>query len=318
MDEDNFDDFFDYLDHLEVIEAHRQRDRLFKRYIRDGENPLEFYEDVEFRKRYRFSKHVVTNVILPLILDGLQIGINNRGLPVSPLIKLLICLRFYATGNFQNVTGDLRKVSQATVSQTIKQVSVLLAEQLGNFIKFPDNENEQRINIIKFYAIAGFPSLLAGPRMEILDIVVRHPGSTHDSVILSAVRVRFEQGQIRGLLLRDNVYACRPYLLTPVIYPTTQQEENYNRAHKRTRNLIEMVNGLWKRRFPCLYRTLTIKVDTSVAVICATAVLHNIALQYGDNFQHDDVDLENVDVYENNENNILGLAYRRQFIIQHF
>ncbi|KAJ8939923.1 hypothetical protein NQ314_010947 [Rhamnusium bicolor] len=247
MDEDNFDDFFDYLDHLE-------------RYIRDGENPLEFYEDVEFRKRYRFSKHVVTNVILPLILDGLQIGINNRGLPVSPLIKLLICLRFYATGNFQNVTGDLRKVSQATVSQTIKQMSVLLAEQLGNFIKFPDNENEQRINIIKFNAIAGFPSvsgcidcthisianpggddaevyrnrkgyfslnvqLVAGPRMEILDIVVRHPGSTHDSVIFdrSAVRVRFEQGQIRGLLLGDNGYACRPYLLTPVIYPTTQQ-----------------------------------------------------------------------------------------------
>ncbi|KAJ8931226.1 hypothetical protein NQ314_015898 [Rhamnusium bicolor] len=171
MDEDNFDDFFDYLDHLEVIEAHRRRDRLFKRYIRDGENPLEFYEDVEFRKRYRFSKHVVTNVILPLILDGLQIGINNRGLPVSPLIKLLICLRFYATGNFQ---------------------------------------------------------LVAGPRMEILDIVVRHSGSTHDSVIFdrSAVRVRFEQGQIRGLLLGDNGYACRPYLLTPVIYPTTQQEEN--------------------------------------------------------------------------------------------
>ncbi|KAJ8929556.1 hypothetical protein NQ314_017755 [Rhamnusium bicolor] len=141
--------FFVYLDHLEVIEAHRRRDRLFKRYIRGGENPLEFYEEVEFRKRYRFSKHVVTNVILPLILDGLQIEINNRGLPVSPLIKLLICLRFYATGNFQNVTGDLRKVRQATVSQTIKQVSVLLAEQLGNFIKFPDNENEQRINIIK-------------------------------------------------------------------------------------------------------------------------------------------------------------------------
>ncbi|KAJ8937499.1 hypothetical protein NQ314_011813 [Rhamnusium bicolor] len=141
--------------------------------------------------------------------------------------------------------------------------------------------------------------------MEILDIVVRHPGSAHDRVIFnrSAVRVRFEQGHICGLFLGDNDYACRSYLLTFLIYPTTEQEENYNRAHKRIRNLIEKVNGLWKRRFPCLHRTLTTKLDTSVAMICATVVLHNIALQNGDNFQDNDVDVENVDVFENNENN---------------
>ncbi|KAJ8929337.1 hypothetical protein NQ314_017988 [Rhamnusium bicolor] len=128
--------------------------------------------------------------------------------------------------------------------------------------------------------------LVAGPRMELLDIVVRYLGSTHDSIIFDrrAVRVRFEQGQICELLLGDNGYACRSYLLTSVIYPTTHQEENYNRAHKRIRNLIERVNGLWKRRFPCLHRILTTKPDTSVAVICATALLYNIALQNGDNF----------------------------------
>ncbi|KAJ8928329.1 hypothetical protein NQ314_019119 [Rhamnusium bicolor] len=117
---------------------------------------------------------------------------------------------------------------------------------LGNFVKFLKNENERRINVIKFNAIVGFPSvsgcidctripivnpggddLVAGPKMEISDIVVQHPDSTHDSVIFdrSAIRVRFEQGQICGLLSGDNGYACRSYLLTPVIYPTAQQEE---------------------------------------------------------------------------------------------
>lgn len=95
-----------------------------------------------------------------------------------------------------------------------------------------------------------------------MDIVVRHPGSTHDSVIFdrSSVRVRFEQGQIIGLLLGDNGYSCRPYLLTPLINPTNQQEENYNRVHKSTRNIVERLFGMWKRKFPCLSRVLRTKM----------------------------------------------------------
>lgn len=54
-----------------------------------------------------------------------------------------------------------------------------------------------------------------------MDIVVRHPGSNHDSVIFdrSALRVRMETGNIPGLLIGDNGYACRHYLLTPVLQP---------------------------------------------------------------------------------------------------
>lgn len=57
--------------------------------------------------------------------------------------------------------------------------------------------------------------------MEMLDIVVRHPGSTHDSVIFdrSSLRVFCERGEMGGMLLGDNGYPCRPYLLTPVINP---------------------------------------------------------------------------------------------------
>jgi hypothetical protein len=38
-----------------------------KRYTRDALNPLEFYRDVEFKRRYRFSKDAVLHGILPLI-----------------------------------------------------------------------------------------------------------------------------------------------------------------------------------------------------------------------------------------------------------
>lgn len=73
--------------------------RLPKRYIRNCENPIEFYEDIPFKKRYRFSKRAVVVILLPLIHNELQR--NNHGLPISPLMQLLITLRFYATSSFQ-------------------------------------------------------------------------------------------------------------------------------------------------------------------------------------------------------------------------
>lgn len=71
-----------------------------KRYVRDGQNPLNIWNDTEFKRRFRFSKESVMFVILPLIEEGLA-KINNRGLPISPALQLLITLRFYATASFQ-------------------------------------------------------------------------------------------------------------------------------------------------------------------------------------------------------------------------
>lgn len=47
----------------------------------------------------------------------------------------------------------------------------------------------------------------------------------------------------------------------------------------RTRNPVERQYGVWKRRFPVLALGLRLKLQTSMAVIVATAVLHNIAIE---------------------------------------
>lgn len=71
-----------------------------KRYIRDAMNPFTAYREHEFHVRYRFSKNCVMNGLLPLVVESLTKP-DMRGLPIDPVIQLLICLRFYATGNFQ-------------------------------------------------------------------------------------------------------------------------------------------------------------------------------------------------------------------------
>lgn len=94
--------------------------------------------------------------------------------------------------------------------------------------------------------------------MEILNIVSHWPGSTHDARIWdnSRVSAQFEEGLHNGLLVGDSGYALSRYLMIPVLRPRIQGEIRYNRAHVRTRNIIERTFGVWKKRFQILTKTM--------------------------------------------------------------
>lgn len=71
-------------------------------------------------------------------------------------------------------------------------------------------------------------------------------------------------------------------MLTPFLNPQTNAEKLYNNAQIKTRNTIERTFGPWKRIFPCLSQKLRLRLEHTLVVIVATAVLHNIALQQND------------------------------------
>lgn len=161
---------------------------------------------------------------------------------------------------------------------------------------------------------------MSGPCAEILDIVVRHPGSTHDSTIFdrSSIPIRFELDQLRGILLGDSGYACQRFLITPVLRPDNNAEVRYNTAHRKTRAIVEQLFDRWKRRFPCLHYGLRTKLTTTTAIICATAVLYNICIQHRlDRIEEEHIQDEIFEVAPNRGDGI-ALAHRRAFILQHF
>ncbi|XP_069680115.1 putative nuclease HARBI1 isoform X2 [Periplaneta americana] len=245
------------------------------------------------------------------------------------------------------------------MSRIIRRVSTEIARHLRQFVKFPSTEEDYNVNRNMFHAIAQFPGisgvidcthipiqspggqfaelyrnrkgwmslnvqLICGPRMEILDIVSRWPGSTHDSRIFmnSAICQKFVNGIVRGILLGDNGYPQLPYLFTPVLehHLRTPAERRYNRAHRTTRNIIERLNGIWKQRFPCLRRRLLTKPVTTQAVIVACAILHNIGILRQDIFENvEEVPLDIVPVANANAaQNPRGHIVRQQFIQRHF
>ena len=75
------------------------------RHLRDRFNPLEEYDDEAFRLRFRLRKDSVSDLVKILAKD-LEHQ-TRRGLPLTPVQQVQIALRFYATGSFQRVIGDL-------------------------------------------------------------------------------------------------------------------------------------------------------------------------------------------------------------------
>lgn len=253
-----------------------------------------------------------------------------RSRAISPETKLYTTLRFYATGSFLTAVGDFSGISFQSASRIIKQVSETIAGLKDEFIFMPRDHDELIKNYQNFYEISCFPTVtgtidcthvkilgqggadgevfrnrkqffsinvqsVSSANLMFQDIVARWPGSTHDSHIFNESRLkqRFETGEFQhGVLLGDGGYKLFPYLMTPFRNPTTPNEHNYNRVQILVRNTVERKYGVWKRRFPCLAIGLRTKLQTSLTVIIACAVLHNYCIQQKDDLPLDDPAIE--------------------------
>lgn len=142
-----------------------------RRIFRDRLNPMETYDDHEFLCRYRFTKSAVKKLLAVL---PVQENADGRGIPLPPLMQLLISLRFYGAGTFQLVSGDLVNVSQPTVSRVVKRISALIAETLfPALVKFPDASQMSGV-MEEFYKIGKFPGVSGC--IDCTHVPIRSPG----------------------------------------------------------------------------------------------------------------------------------------------
>jgi hypothetical protein len=98
--------------------------------------------------------------------------------------------------------------------------------------------------ILTFFAILRCGSYLKQNNKEVVNILQKH---------LYYINL--------GLVLGDSGYMLKPWLMTPFRVPKNEQEVRFNASHKKTRVIVEMTFGMWKRRFSILSSGIRVSLD---------------------------------------------------------
>ncbi|XP_063215794.1 putative nuclease HARBI1 [Bacillus rossius redtenbacheri] len=318
VDSDSDDDYLE--DRLRVMRKAKQ--------IRPRTENFEEWDEEAFCMRYRITKETAL-LLLTEIEEHLEYT-SDRNSSLNPANQLLLTLRFYATGGMQTTIGDCFGVSKSTTSRIVTKVSGAIASLRPQFVRMPETQAEIIAVQQGFYRLAAFPRVVgtvdcthvriispggnapeefrnrkgyfsvnvqtvSDAELNVRDIVARWPGSVHDSTIFnnSTLKARFMRGDYgNGVLLGDSGYAPTQFLLPPLRNPVTEEQNLFNESLIRTRNTVERQYGVMKRRFPVLALGIRLHLETVEAVIVACAVMHNIALQKGEEEPPQDPELE--------------------------
>lgn len=132
----------------------RRRDRIF----RDRDNPLDYETEEAIVGKYRLPRHIIIQLCQQFEYELKRPTLRSCALPVS--LQIMVALRFFATGSFQDVVGDIHNISRQSVSYVLGDVVECLVRVANNYIFMPTNQGA--LNEIKrgFHEIAGFPNTI--------------------------------------------------------------------------------------------------------------------------------------------------------------
>ena len=303
--------FINHLAEIRRRQEEQQRKRK-PRFIKFNEI-VDGIEDDKFFKTFRMKKIHVINFVK--LIESEIMFKTERNNPVPTLIQFLVALGYYRMTTQQIVEGHMFQISQSSVSRIVKRVSIAISRLFNSFIRCPSTHAFIQEVSYGFYQMHAFPNVIGcidcthvkvtvpekfiinkerfrnrkneitinvqaicDHRMRFIDLVIRWPGSTHDSRIFreSLICMRLDRYEFRNYwLLGDSGYALRRYLMTPLRDPKTKAEKMYNESHIKTRCIIERTFGGWKRKFPILKKGLLTRLDTSLLIIDACGVLWN-------------------------------------------
>ncbi|XP_060597844.1 putative nuclease HARBI1 [Ruditapes philippinarum] len=155
------------------------------RYLNDNLTPR------ECRERYRFSPDGIDS-LCDILHDKLQ-SETERSHALSVKEKVLIALRYYATGSFMQTVGDTLGRDKSTVSRIIASVTNALCDIKDQYIKWPSDTSQNKSS---FYRVSGFPNVIGcidGTHVQIIK-----PGGERQRAYIN--RKRFPSINVMGVV----------------------------------------------------------------------------------------------------------------------
>lgn len=128
------------------------------RVFRARPNHFERLSDEEFFVRFRLTKPTVLD-LFGRIEEAIT-SPTDRNHAVPAINRLLLTLRFYASGSMLISAGDFAGIHKSTACEIVHKVSNAIASLSNEVIRFPDTPEE--IEDVKhgFYERARFPNVV--------------------------------------------------------------------------------------------------------------------------------------------------------------
>ncbi|XP_065671416.1 putative nuclease HARBI1 [Hydra vulgaris] len=280
---------------------------------------LNDFSDVECRQKFRLPLRKISEIVNTLQDDlSSTTGQNNSILPET---KVLVSLRFLATGSFQNPIGDTSEMSQASTSRIIHQFCESFMQHYSYLVKWYSSQEEiTKVKQSYFEAcgVKGLLGLIDGTMVPIKgvtgadepaficrkgysaincqfvvdydgqfrDVVIKYPGSCHDAFVYSnsTLKQTMEADPVAGFLFGDSGYGLSPVMITPFSPAITPEEMFFNKTHSRVRSRIERCIGSLKNRWRCLHKsggTLQYSPTKCCSIIYTCVLLENMCNSLG-------------------------------------
>ncbi|KAK3892093.1 hypothetical protein Pcinc_004060 [Petrolisthes cinctipes] len=130
------------------------------RRFRERKDVLHDLDDGELIKRYRLDRAGI--IFVTDLVRGPLTNPTGRNQALTPEMKIIVLLRYLATGKMQLCSMDDLGPSQQTVSRVITETLMALSSNaiLTQFITFPITPHETQRKIVDFQQIAGFPGVI--------------------------------------------------------------------------------------------------------------------------------------------------------------
>jgi hypothetical protein len=119
---------------------------------------FEQLSDKEFFIRFRLTKPTVQDLFARIVDEISSPTDQNDAVP--PMNRLLLTLRFYASGSMLIAAGDFAGVHKSTAGAIVHKISSAIASLSRDVIRFPGTPEEMQDVKQGFYERARFPNVV--------------------------------------------------------------------------------------------------------------------------------------------------------------
>ncbi|XP_030240014.1 putative nuclease HARBI1 [Drosophila navojoa] len=153
-------EYFKHLDH-KIINKNKRKQICKVKPRRPRFNPMEEMNEIEFRKKYRYTKENMRRII-EIVRDDLEVDyyepMKRNQVPID--LQILSAIRFFGGTEHPQLTAMVHGVSLHTMAKITRRVAAVLSSKASRYIRMPATLSEKERMMRSFQYLSNMPQVI--------------------------------------------------------------------------------------------------------------------------------------------------------------